>query len=99
MGLTGREQYRILGRSGFGTGHRWPVTLQYADLELAPMKLGLLATELDHLGERRIACVGHETDDALLTLHVLHASKLRVGSDNFSRQYRDGAESCGQTRG
>ena len=38
VGLTGREQYRILGRSGFGTGHRWPVTLQYADIELAPMK-------------------------------------------------------------
>jgi len=38
MGLTGREQYRILGRSGFGAGHRWPVTLQYADIELAPMK-------------------------------------------------------------
>jgi ribosomal-protein-alanine N-acetyltransferase len=38
MGLTGREQYRILGRNGFASGHRWPVTLQYADIELAPMK-------------------------------------------------------------
>ena len=38
MGLTGREQYRVLGRRGFGTGHQWPVTLQYADIELVPMR-------------------------------------------------------------
>jgi ribosomal-protein-alanine N-acetyltransferase len=38
MGLTGREPYRVLGRGGSGTEHRWPVTLQYGDLELAPMR-------------------------------------------------------------
>ena len=46
MGLTGREPYRVpgrepyrvLGRGGFGADHRWPVTLQYGDLELAPMQ-------------------------------------------------------------
>jgi ribosomal-protein-alanine N-acetyltransferase len=46
MGLTGREPYRVpgrepyrvLGRGGFGAEHRWPVTLQYGDIELAPMQ-------------------------------------------------------------
>ena len=34
-GPTGREPYEIIGR---GYGHRWPVTLQYGQLELAPMR-------------------------------------------------------------
>ena len=38
MGLTGREPYEIIGRGGFGTDHRWPVTLRYRDIELAPMR-------------------------------------------------------------
>jgi len=38
MGLTGREPYEIIGRGGSGHEHRWPVTLRYADLELAPMR-------------------------------------------------------------
>ena len=37
MSLTGREPYRVLGRAGFGADHRWPVSLQYGDLELTPM--------------------------------------------------------------
>lgn len=33
---AGREPYEIIGRGS--SGHRWPVTLQYGQLELAPMR-------------------------------------------------------------
>ena len=36
-GLTRREPYQVIGRGGYG--HRWPVTLQYGQLELAPMRI------------------------------------------------------------
>lgn len=39
MGLPRREPYEISGRGGFGTEHRWPVTLRYHDIELAPMRV------------------------------------------------------------
>lgn len=38
MGLTGREPYRVVGRAGYGSDRRWPVTLQYGEIELAPMR-------------------------------------------------------------
>lgn len=35
---SGREPYRVIGRSGLGNEHRWPVTLQYKDIELTPIR-------------------------------------------------------------
>lgn len=37
--LSNREPYEISGRGGFGAEHRWPVTLRYGDIELAPMRV------------------------------------------------------------
>ncbi|MDN5763861.1 MAG: GNAT family N-acetyltransferase [Microlunatus sp.] len=37
--MTDREPYRIISRgSAFGAEHRWPVTLQYGGIELAPIR-------------------------------------------------------------
>ena len=38
MGSPVASSTEIVGRGGFGTDHRWPVTLRYRDIELAPMR-------------------------------------------------------------
>lgn len=38
MDQASREPYQVIGR-GIGSEHRWPVTLRYADIELAPIRV------------------------------------------------------------